>query len=65
MLQLIVEGLVYMIIGAIIKDMLGSNFPGFLAQWLLFSLGLYRMERADYAEQTKPADPTKFPPGQI
>ncbi len=65
MLQLIAEGLVYLIIGAVIKDLLGSSFPGFLSQWLLFTLGYLRMERADYAAQSKPTDSTNLPPGQI
>ncbi|MEI7576268.1 MAG: hypothetical protein WCK51_05195 [Armatimonadota bacterium] len=63
--QLFIEGLVFLFIGAIIKDKLGSTISGFLAQWLLFSLGFYRMERADYAEQTKSADPIKLPHGKI
>lgn len=64
-LLLTFEGILYLIIGAVIKDQLGSTFPGFLAQWLLFSLGYLRMERADYAAQTKPTDPNQLPPGQI
>lgn len=62
--------LILMVIGAtivngVINSFLGFSLAGAFAQWLLFTLGFYRMERADYAAQTQPTDPTKLPPGQI
>ena len=44
---------------------LGMIPLGLLAHWLIFALCFYRMERADYAERSKPIDPTQLPPGQI